>query len=139
MRFLRQLRSVLWSFVGVRRGADSARDLEGARLPTIVVAGLIVAAAFVLGIVGLVRLVTDPQAPPPTAGVRPASPPPLAGAQYRARHGGAGHDGRTRARLRRVPREATVSPGRVFSPRIAGKPAGYLYHQLLNFRDGRRP
>src|SRR5690348_2578697 len=23
-------------------------------------------------------------------------------------------------------------------PRIAGKPAGYLYNQLLNFRDGRR-
>ena len=26
-----------------------------------------------------------------------------------------------------------------YLPRIAGKPAGYLYHQLLNFRDGRRP
>jgi cytochrome c553 len=25
-----------------------------------------------------------------------------------------------------------------FYPRLAGKPAGYLYHQLLNFRDGRR-
>lgn len=25
-----------------------------------------------------------------------------------------------------------------FRPRIAGKPAGYLFHQLLNFRDGRR-
>ena len=25
-----------------------------------------------------------------------------------------------------------------YSPRIAGKPAGYLYEQLLNFRDGRR-
>ena len=25
-----------------------------------------------------------------------------------------------------------------FFPRIAGKPAGYLYQQLLNFRDGRR-
>lgn len=25
-----------------------------------------------------------------------------------------------------------------YYPRIAGKPAGYLYHQLLNFRDGRR-
>lgn len=25
-----------------------------------------------------------------------------------------------------------------YSPRIAGKPAGYLYNQLLNFRDGRR-
>lgn len=26
-----------------------------------------------------------------------------------------------------------------FLPRIAGKPAGYLYQQLLGFRDGRRP
>lgn len=25
-----------------------------------------------------------------------------------------------------------------YRPRLAGKPAGYLYHQLLNFRDGRR-
>ncbi len=25
-----------------------------------------------------------------------------------------------------------------YQPRLAGKPAGYLYHQLLNFRDGRR-
>ncbi|WP_428419874.1 c-type cytochrome [Methylibium sp.] len=25
-----------------------------------------------------------------------------------------------------------------YFPRIAGKPAGYLYHQLVNFRDGRR-
>ena len=25
-----------------------------------------------------------------------------------------------------------------FYPRLAGKPAGYLYNQLLNFRDGRR-
>jgi cytochrome c553 len=27
---------------------------------------------------------------------------------------------------------------RQYFPRIAGKPAGYLYNQLLNFRDGRR-
>jgi cytochrome c553 len=25
-----------------------------------------------------------------------------------------------------------------YYPRIAGKPSGYLYNQLLNFRDGRR-
>ena len=25
-----------------------------------------------------------------------------------------------------------------YFPRIAGKPAGYLHNQLLNFRDGRR-
>ncbi len=26
-----------------------------------------------------------------------------------------------------------------YYPRIAGKPAGYLFNQLVNFRDGRRP
>lgn len=31
---------------------------------------------------------------------------------------------------------ATAGPG--YFPRIAGKPAGYLHKQLLNFRDGRR-
>ena len=34
-------------------------------------------------------------------------------------------------------REGRATPGGFF-PRIAGKPADYLYHQLLNFRDGRR-
>ncbi|MEK8051272.1 c-type cytochrome [Ideonella sp. DXS22W] len=28
--------------------------------------------------------------------------------------------------------------GSAFVPRIAGKPAGYLYRQMLNFRDGQR-
>ena len=30
------------------------------------------------------------------------------------------------------------SPEEGYAPSIAGKPAGYLYQQLLNFRDGRR-
>lgn len=34
-------------------------------------------------------------------------------------------------------KEGRATPGAYF-PRIAGKPAGYLYNQLLNFRDGRR-
>lgn len=33
--------------------------------------------------------------------------------------------------------EGRATPDGYF-PRIAGKPADYLYHQLLNFRDGRR-
>lgn len=33
--------------------------------------------------------------------------------------------------------EGRATPDAYF-PRIAGKPAGYLYNQLLNFRDGRR-
>jgi cytochrome c553 len=31
-----------------------------------------------------------------------------------------------------------VSTNQGYFPRIAGKPAGYLYNQLINFRDGRR-
>lgn len=34
-------------------------------------------------------------------------------------------------------KQGRATPGGFF-PRIAGKPADYLYHQLLNFRDGRR-
>src|SRR5690606_34614544 len=30
------------------------------------------------------------------------------------------------------------SPEEAYAPSIAGKPAGYLHQQLLNFRDGRR-
>ena len=33
---------------------------------------------------------------------------------------------------------AGATAGGVYFPRIAGKPAGYLYNQLVNFRDGRR-
>lgn len=32
----------------------------------------------------------------------------------------------------------STSAGGVYFPRIAGKPAGYLYNQLVNFREGRR-
>lgn len=34
-------------------------------------------------------------------------------------------------------REGRATPDGYF-PRLAGKPQGYLYHQLLNFREGRR-
>ena len=34
-------------------------------------------------------------------------------------------------------REGRATPDGYF-PRLAGKPEGYLYHQLLNFREGRR-
>jgi cytochrome c553 len=36
------------------------------------------------------------------------------------------------------PTAANGTEGRRYFPRIAGKPAGYLYNQLLNFREGRR-
>ena len=50
-----------------------------------------------------------------------------------------GHDRAARARLHRLPRQARAAPRRDgYYPRIAGKPAGYLFNQLRNFRDGRR-
>lgn len=59
---------------------------------------------------------------------QPADPPPLDPTSFAARvaacttcHG----------------REGRATPQGYF-PRIAGKPAGYLHQQLLNFRDGRR-
>ncbi len=33
--------------------------------------------------------------------------------------------------------QGRATPG-AYQPRLAGKPSGYLYNQLLNFRDGRR-
>jgi cytochrome c553 len=44
------------------------------------------------------------------------------------------------AAQRRKARRQRGRPGgeRQYFPRIAGKPAGYLYNQLTNFRDGRR-
>lgn len=36
------------------------------------------------------------------------------------------------------PQGRAVAGAGAYLPRIAGKPAGYLYRQLLNFRDGRR-
>jgi len=36
------------------------------------------------------------------------------------------------------PAAAPPADERRYFPRIAGKPAGYLYNQLINFRDGRR-
>ena len=37
-----------------------------------------------------------------------------------------------------TPPSAIGSGERQYFPRIAGKPAGYLYNQLINFREGRR-
>ena len=48
------------------------------------------------------------------------------------------HHGRARAGLRVVPRREGEGTSDVYFPRLAGKPAGYLYNQLVAFRDGRR-
>ena len=118
---LRYLRAVLWSFFGIRRGAAARGDLEGdddaqqaplRPLPLLVTA-VVVAAIFVFLLLGLARLAVAAPAVPDTLGQRLQACAGCHGAQ-----GGASREG--------------------YVPRIAGKPQGYLFQQLLNFRDGRR-
>ena len=51
------LRAVAWSFFGVRRSADHADDVQRLNPIHVVVAGVVLAAAFVLAILLLVRWV----------------------------------------------------------------------------------
>jgi cytochrome c553 len=137
---LRLLKAVLWSFVGVRRSADAARDLEAVPPHLLILGGVVVAAVIVAGIVTVVSLIIGHGAPPPVVQPQaarvdtvPAVVPKthervvvVDSMQERARPCTTCHGGAT---------EATADG---FSPRIAGKPAGYLFNQLVSFRDGRR-
>ncbi len=115
--WLRYPRAVLWSFIGIRRGAGARGDLDAQQplrpLPLLACA-LGLAAAFVL----LLLFVAGRAAAAPL-------PPAVLGERLQACTACHGEQGR-------ASREGYV-------PRIAGKPAGYLEQQLLNFRDGRRP
>lgn len=140
MRLLRVLRAVFWSFFGVRRRDDAARDLEDVPPHMMIGVGVVVAAVVVIGIVLVVRLVIGHSTPPaPVEGSAPRNATPLARA--------AGPHGPVtvadtiaeRARACTVCHgSATQATSDGFSPRIAGKPAGYLFNQLVSFRDGRR-
>ena len=83
---LHLLCAALWSFFGVRRRADAARDLEGVPPHMIIAVGVIVAAILVIGIVVVVRLIIGkssaplPVEPAVQSGRRPA----LAAAKPRA-------------------------------------------------------
>lgn len=63
---------------------------------------------------------------PPAATAAALPPPPLDSMARRVMACTACHGAEGRA------------VGSAFVPRIAGKPAGYLYRQMLNFRDGQR-
>jgi cytochrome c553 len=129
---------VLWSFFGVRRRADAARDLEDVQPHTILIVGVAVAALFVIGIVLVVRLITGKPPSAPFEPVQTARTPAVAPTK---RHGPV----IVRDTMEERVRTCTVCHGSTtevstdgFSPRIAGKPAGYLFNQLVSFRDGRR-
>jgi hypothetical protein len=54
---LQTMRAVAWSFFGVRRSADYANDVQKLNPVHVVIAGVVSAVAFVLGIVLLVQWV----------------------------------------------------------------------------------
>ena len=138
MRFLRLIRAVLWSVFGVRRREDAAHEWEGVRPGTIIAAGLVVAALVISAIVAMVRfLASDASRAADQARLAtkstPVAPPKRRGPvvvrdtmEERVAACTSCHSAAT---------EATPDG---FSPRIAGKPMGYLFNQLVSFRDGRR-
>lgn len=137
IRFLRLARAVLWSIFGVRRRVDAARDLEGVKPRTVIAVALFVGLLVVGSIAALVRfLIVDsrerhavepPQVERPKAAARQRGPVVVRDTmEERVQPCTACHGSAT---------EATTDG---FSPRIAGKPAGYLFNQLVSFRDGRR-
>jgi len=134
MRFLRLIRAVLWSVFGVRRRSEAARDVEGAHPGALVGAAALVALVLISTIAALVHFLAPHRAKPEAAvasiSVDPGKlhgPIVLAGTmEERMRPCTACHGAETQ----------TTKDG--FSPRIAGKPAGYLFNQLASFRDGRR-
>lgn len=54
---IRVVKAVLWSFLGVRRRAGHETDVAQLKPAQVVVAGLIAAAIFVLGLILLVRVI----------------------------------------------------------------------------------
>ncbi len=137
MRLLRLFRTVLWSLFGVRRASDSARDLEGARPRTVIAMAVVVGVLVVVAIVSLVRfvIVEPSRAPRQTVPVAPSTAP-TAKAQ-----GAVVVRDTMEERVAACTSCHTAATERTpdgFSPRIAGKPSGYLFNQLVSFRDGRR-
>jgi len=120
MRLLRSLRAVLWDFLGVRRGADAARLLVVAFL----IVGIAVAAHFLLGPRRVDKVIEAARIAPPLKSHGPVLVRDTM--EQRTQPCTACHASTTQA----------TKDG--FSPRIAGKPAGYLLNQLVSFRDGRR-
>jgi cytochrome c553 len=134
MRLLRVMRAVLWSIFGVRRRSDAARDLEGTHPAMLVAAAALVALIIIGTIAALVQLLV----PDRTRRETPVAPASLDAAKL---HGPVRVADTMEERMRPCTGchgAETQSTKDGFSPRIAGKPAGYLFNQLVSFRDGRR-
>lgn len=57
--FRQTLGAVLWSFFGVRRSANHEADMAQLNPLHVIAVGVLAAAVFVLGLIGLVRLITS--------------------------------------------------------------------------------
>ncbi|MCR2745305.1 DUF2970 domain-containing protein [Limnobacter parvus] len=55
--FLQTLSAVLWSFFGVRKGANHSEDMQKLNPVHVIIVGLLAAAGFVLGLLALVNYV----------------------------------------------------------------------------------
>src|SRR5262245_713860 len=119
MRFLRVLRTVLWSLFGVRKRAEAARDLETIPPHVLIATGLVVLVVVIVGIASLVRYVT---AVPQRKAEQEASQTVQAARQ----HGPVAVRDTMEERVAACTacHSGTTEPTRDgFSPRIAGKPA----------------
>ena len=56
---LQVVKAVLSAFVGIRKGAAHERDAVTIRPAQVIVAGIVAAAVFVLGLIALVRYITS--------------------------------------------------------------------------------
>jgi cytochrome c553 len=139
MRLLRQLRAVLWSLIGIRRRADAMRDVEGSHPAVLVGLAIFVVAMIVLGIATLVHFVArrDDGAAAGRGASAPAAAAPRSTVAQEPVRVADTMAARTRA-CTGCHGTSTAPTRDGFSPRLAGKPAGYLYNQLASFRDGRR-
>lgn len=55
--FLQTLSAVLWSFFGVRKGANHSEDMQKLNPVHVIIVGVLAAVAFVLGLLTLVSFV----------------------------------------------------------------------------------
>lgn len=129
--------SVLAAFFGVQSSRNRARDFARGNPFAFFIVALALTGVFVMIVLGVVRLILGQEPPVPAStrnqpiavGVREtpaASAEPLDTLARRVLPCAACHGEQGRA-----------TPDGYY-PRIAGKPAGYLFNQLVNFREGRR-
>ena len=59
MRLGQTIGAVLWSFFGVRRSASHEADMAELNPVHVIAVGVAAAAIFVLGLIGLVRIITS--------------------------------------------------------------------------------